>query len=537
MIRSRDETFAEHIKSIKKKAFSFKRRTSQKIKIITTKRLLRGLIFIERCILLLKCFLQRSRDIYFCFILFSIIYCIESCSLDFPPEDQVSDPDAIDSITSSKKALAAAYASYNDYSYALEVVLLSDDMQPTYLLAQNANLQSTYLWEEKALLSLAETIWQNNYKTIARVNVLLARLDNVATQTSEEQTELYLVQSHAKQLKALCYFQLLKFFSPAFSQGNEKFGILLKDSFDLTTQKQRVSLSASVKAIENLLEQSNAQDALTIGSSQDRKKLYLNNDAVNYLRASLALWNGDYQKTLRFALPLYEKYKGLLTNNNPSDIFWSDKEIPSLSLFALDISTNKRIYNELNEGVDKDDDEGDDLKVSSKIQYDATDTRYTAYSIPFTMGKQQVFLLGKYNRNDKEKSNKVFIYYYTKFRVAGLFFLCAEAYLKSGKKRETVNILNEFLTARNSPTIPYTDDSDTLLTRLLFEKQKEFVGEPERFFDLKRNRKAIKRFIGTSSYTIEADDYRWTLPIPLSEKKNNRKITQNKGWEHIDVAR
>ncbi len=47
---------------MKKKAFRFNLLPSQKIKILTTQRLLRGLIFIDRCIFLLKCFLQRSQN-------------------------------------------------------------------------------------------------------------------------------------------------------------------------------------------------------------------------------------------------------------------------------------------------------------------------------------------------------------------------------------------------------------------------------------------------------------------------------------------
>jgi hypothetical protein len=75
-----------------------------------------------------------------------------------------------------------------------------------------------------------------------------------------------------------------------------------------------------------------------------------------------------------------------------------------------------------------------------------------------------------------------------------------------------------------------------LLEKILDEKQKEFVGEGLRFFDLKRLNKDIIRYkVDSESIdrTISADDFRRVFPIPLSEIKQNKKIEQNPGWESI----
>lgn len=456
------------------------------------------------------------------FLLLLVPCLLYSCNLDFPPEDQVSDPHAITSVNTAQRALASAYASYKSYNYAPEIIALSDDLIPTSLLVHNPSLQSTYLWSEKALVALAELLWSSHYQTIAKINVLLERLPRIGITTNKEKNQVILLKSRASYLKALCYFELLKFFCPLPSNKNtENFGVLLKENFVKTAQKQRASISLSIKEIEKLLE--------TPGKANTNKH-WITKDASEYLRAELALWYGDYEKCLKFALPLYKKYIVSLSENHPS-LIWSNQPTP-LRLFAIDLSSHKKkIYTSL----EYEKTVGDYLIVNPKIKYEKNDSRKNIYSIPFNMntgdGEKKVFLLGKYNKQSKENKTTT---YYTKLRISGIFFLCAEAYLKIGNTKKATEIINELLLSRNASPIPNITNPDLLLRRLLFEKQKEFLGETERFFDLKRNKKSVKRFIRFSSYFIRNDSYKWTLPIPPSEKKYNREITQNKGWEHIN---
>ena len=45
---------------------------------------------------------------------------------------------------------------------------------------------------------------------------------------------------------------------------------------------------------------------------------WITHEAAQYLRAELALWNADYVKCLQIALPLYEKYKQVLSQESSS---------------------------------------------------------------------------------------------------------------------------------------------------------------------------------------------------------------------------
>lgn len=122
--------------------------------------------------------------------------------------------------------------------------------------------------------------------------------------------------------------------------------------------------------------------------------------------------------------------------------------------------------------------------------------------------------------------------YYTVVRASELVFLLSEAYLKQGEKDRALALLNELLVVRGAtPIITTETNREALLTLLLSEKQKEFVGEPIRFFDLKRNHRSITRTLSSGgTLIIPATDHRWTLPIPASEKRYNPSILQNVGW-------
>lgn len=461
----------------------------------------------------------RYLNLYILFVLLSLL----SCTLDFPPEDEVSDPDAITSITSAQRALASAYDSYNEYSYALDVVALSDDMEPTSLLARNPSLRNTYYWNEKALLPLATSIWNAHYATIAKVNVLLERLRNISSEENSNK-DIKVIEAQASYLKALCYFQLLKFFSPPYSSDNEEYGLLLKDSFTETKQQQRVTMTESVKTIQNLL--------LEIELDDDQNIFWNVADAIKYLRAELELWKGNYQEALHYAYPLYEKYLTVLESENPANI-WTNND-SNLRIFALDMSNVRSYYYS---DLEYDKVLGDYLQINQSIVYDADDIRNNFYAIPFTINERnsalKIFLLGKYNRQNK---NGEFAKYYIKFRAEGLVFICAEAYLKNGQKEKAIGVLNHFLKICKNKEVLSENDENKLLDVILREKQKEFIGEPERFFDLKRNNRMIKKVSSFSTIVIEKNDYRWTFPIPLSERKHNEKIKQNKGWEYISTV-
>lgn len=113
-------------------------------------------------------------------------------------------------------------------------------------------------------------------------------------------------------------------------------------------------------------------------------------------------------------------------------------------------------------------------------------------------------------------------------RLTEALFLKWEAMAKLGEGAQALTELNAFVTARGGT--PYSGGD--YLTIVLDEKQKEFVGEGVRFFDLRRNNLPIAK--GTNcdgaSCLTAANSTMLTFPIPLSSLNLNPNIVQNPGY-------
>ena len=142
--------------------------------------------------------------------------------LDIKLEDQYSDPDAISTTSTARELLASAYNSLPRHQ--LEFSILSDDFVTTNLTGKYAERLNLYNWKEKDMEDLSDYVWNEYYMTVAIVNALLPRLDNVTPKDEEDKLELDKIRCEAKTLKAMCYFDLLRLYAPAYSEAN-----LLKD--------------------------------------------------------------------------------------------------------------------------------------------------------------------------------------------------------------------------------------------------------------------------------------------------------------------
>ncbi len=136
--------------------------------------------------------------------------------LDIRLEDQYSDPDAISTTGSARELLASAYNSLPRFQ--MEFSVLSDDFVPTNLAGKYAQMQNLYNWVEKDMEDLSDNVWSEYYMTVAIVNALLPRLDNIKPKDDKDKAEIDKIRSEAKALKALCYFDLLRLYGPVYSE-------------------------------------------------------------------------------------------------------------------------------------------------------------------------------------------------------------------------------------------------------------------------------------------------------------------------------
>ena len=130
------------------------------------------------------------------------------------------------------------------------------------------------------------------------------------------------------------------------------------------------------------------------------------------------------------------------------------------------------------------------------------------------------------------------------FRIAEMYLIAAEAYAKLGNITEGAKYLNKFEASRiqnyKSQTFANVDE---LMNEVKKERQREFIGEGVRFFDLKRWHQKTSRGIPqqmnlcnlpgystTTGLNINYGNNRYVWPIPQHEIDANPQIVQNPGY-------
>ena len=125
------------------------------------------------------------------------------------------------------------------------------------------------------------------------------------------------------------------------------------------------------------------------------------------------------------------------------------------------------------------------------------------------------------------------------FKPEEALLMLAEAQFRLNKPAEAITALNKFKAFRNAGTADGLA-GDALLQEIVDERRKEFFGDNDkRWLDLKRfGKKTIARklffFRKNFEFTVAPNDYRYALPIPLTEVQENPDIIPNEGWVTIE---
>ncbi len=454
--------------------------------------------------------------------IFCLVSLVCSCSLDIEIEDRAADPNAITDVVSARRALATTYANYTDWQVMMELSAMSDDVMPSPVLEKNVDLSSYYYWREEQLIILSQNIWESGYKTILFANAVLERLPSIVPATENVKQQLHLIANEAKVLKALSMFNLMRLFSPRYpAVGAENLqGIVAKSSVKKEVP-HCMSLKTTADSIRSLV-----TPYLNEKQNAGQNNYLLTPDAARCLAADLELWTGNYRQVIALCEPMVNAMDETVFGEKAYSAFWKqDGSKNEIELFNI----NYLAFAKLNFFNTWGEDKGDYLLVRSGIDYLDADSRKPSSVISDGKGS---FLLGKYNAIRRNRQN---IRYVNIYRTADFVFPCAEAYARTQQAGKAIALMNRYLATLKIPLIDNTISENELIERILNEKQKEFIGEGRRYFDLKRTRSTdFPRsilFNDQKANSIKADDFRWTLPIPASEYRYNNRIIQNKGWE------
>lgn len=465
---------------------------------------------------------MKTKEILYTAILAVFGALAGGCSLDVPYENQFSDPDAISTPGTARELLATAYSALPNPEYDLSV--FADDFAPTAWARNNPSSINAYNWQPQAFQDLSASLWPQYYSVVSTINALLERMPAIVPQNDDERTLLAEISAEAKALKAYCYFQLVRMYGPDYADDPDADAIVLKDAVKMQNLK-RSSVKASIEAIRTLLDESMQVTTRTMAETH-----WFSLDATRYLAAEVELYAGNYGRAAELAKTLVDEigadalapavYNNLWTDDNCAARIFTYGNVNKSEIFYLDI-----VY---------DRDAGDYFSVAPALvsAYGADDCRRAwclFETTSPTLGFQSY--MGKYNTLRKQQKA---ISQIVKMRLSGAVFILAQAYALDGENEEkAVGVLNDYLTRRGAATVDPGLRGTPLLKAILAEKHKEFVGEGERWFDLKHYRRTVLAD-WTSGQSAErriaADDYRWLWPIPRDEYLYNENMSQNPVW-------
>ena len=472
-------------------------------------------------------------------VLLGLFLSFQGCSLDVPYENRYADPNAVVNAQTARELLATAYANLPLEHFTWSV--LSDDFRPTYKLRSSPSLQKLTSFDADELTTLANDLWARYYSSIAVANAVAERIDSLPNST-----ELQSIALESQRVKAYAYFQLLRAFAPIPSVASDSAGIIFKDHLQMSAFP-RLSVGESIDSIRNILERSTPFASFsapnkTEVSSTNNEQHWFTSIAAAYLRAELELYAGDFAEAERWARLVIEQ-KGGTFSLSPEvyQQLWQGN-LCSARIFAPYI--NRYFYTE----IVYDRQTGDCFTVNPAVlsRFGQTDLRrdVTAFDkkLPESPLKQMNHCLGKYNAVNWSRTNggaSGETHYVSLYRTAGAYFILAEALAHQGKAAEAIAVMNDYLSQRKATLLATNLDGDSLLSAILQEKQQEFLGEGERFFDIKRYRHTLLSHWNegqSNKQRVSANDYRWNLPIPKGEYLYNDRATQNFGWPRLRLG-
>lgn len=431
-------------------------------------------------------------------------------------------------------ALSGAYSDFRNEYFELDYFVNGDaQSDDAYAGADNvANFQIDDYTIDATNANVSRD-WGYLYSTIGKTNLIINNAGFV-TDPELSETRKNEIIGEASFIRAFMYFQLVQLWGdvPLQLKDIKVFDIsILPDLFPPRTPKDDI-----YKQIITDLE-----TALASVKTTASNKGFATKGAVNALLAKVYATKQphDWQKVLTYCnavvaggyslLPEYDQLWDNEHENSSESIFEINYEGTSssgnwgVSMFVGD--DWKKFNIPSNDLVKAFDSEGDLVRKNASIAFkDMTghfaDAHWPQTNYPF---------INKYRAVASPSSqNYIFI------RLADIILLKAEALNETGDMSGAAELVNQ---VRSRVNLPAVAASSNAAMRLAIEKERrlELAFEGHRWFDLKRNGRAVEvinsltEFGGVNqSYSINENKLLW--PIPQSELDKSSNLVQNPGY-------
>lgn len=428
------------------------------------------------------------------------------------------------------------YKTEADFQSALDGCYYNLKTLPSYLLTFNeTTTDNTFLHPDdgtyqqnqydnmivSASSMPVQNFWRDSYRAIASANMVISRIGG--SQVSAATQKVFI--SEAKFIRALCYFNMVRVFG----------GIPLYDSEIIDFNEVYDIKRSSVEEVYSLViqdlldaqnidtERSNAQNAVAKGK--------VTSTAVKALLGKVYLFKYDYANAIGTLTGIIGKDYRLL--DNPADLYNPETPINGEVIFAInyervDGQGNPFAFNFLpkySQGILPNitgSDNGDgmhNLEDALVASFDAADKRAELIgSLDGYYYTRKYLDLGATPASPYNSASD-FIF----LRYADVLLMMADALNQSGRTADAYQYVNDVRERAGLADLPAGLSKEAMNDALAKERQKEFLGEADRWFDLSFRGfdylKSTLNSIYPTSHTPTAlvKDHMNLFPIPSTE--------------------
>lgn len=469
-----------------------------------------------------------------------------SCSeerLNEEPVDQFPIEQAITKESDMRNVLNGVYDQYStSQGFGADIIAFGD------LISDNVFITSTNT--DVAYRNTGFLNWSSDISDFAMLDelydgIILSNL--VINNTSLKETDNVInYKAEARIARALGYFYAVSYYSPNPTSGvNQQYGVPLNlGEYDPRVKLPRATVSQVYDQI--ITDLTTALNTMTTEAVDN--KGYLGKMAARLLLSRVYLTrgqSGDYQKSIDLADEVISSAGGIfdfvskadyvnyfsspdkaVTSNQPETVWeinmdQNPSENPgvnnALSSFYANNGSKKRFL----------------FTNTFYSSFLTTDVRRGLFNTVGTPNEGAGVPRGVWTRKYVVNvtvggANAPHTQNVKVLRMSEAYLNKIEALFKLGRLPEALTELNAFATKRGGST--YTTAT---LENILNERRKEFFGEGQRFFDLKRNNLGFTR--STNCYSIvcsvEGNSRLFVIPMPLREMNVNPNMEQYPDWK------
>lgn len=472
---------------------------------------------------------QKTNNFRIGTVFFSLLLALSACKKDFldrQPYGALPTSESITNAADMRTALNGVYAALrNQYLYGRTIPLVGDLLADNvYISATNSNRYLEFFQVNYTVNNdNAKGIWQSAYNAILDAN-------NVINSSLKGSAEIDQYRGEALALRALLYFDLVKFFAKQYTVDPNALGVPLVLTYDPFVKPKRNTVAEVYAQIGKDLTQ--AIPLLT----QERSSGYFTAYAAKALLARMYLFKADWSNALTTAQDVINNSGYHLLALNQVLSYWSSNTprtdgLETLFEVVFDLVGNIG-NNSLAYFYDQNGGYGDALASQSLYNvYSATDVRRSLI-LTSSPTRGNVKVVNKYPNSSQPDKDEVKV-----IRLSEVYLIAAEAAYQTHNETLAKTYLNAVATRRDAAFTGYTSTGAALLSDILLERRKELAFEGHRYWDLARYNLDVMRVNLAGNYpgvplVIPASSFRRILPIPQSELDANPNIRsqQNTGY-------